>query len=46
MIAEAKFIKKRLIPVKNLADLSRTTVKELTNIKSAEEDSEEEDNAL
>ena len=47
MLAEAKFIKKKLMPVKNLADLSKSTVKELTNIRSAEEGSDgENDKAL
>ena len=43
MIAEAKIIKKKLLPVKNRADISKSTIKALTNIKSALEDSEEEE---
>ena len=43
MLAEAKFIKKKLAPVKNLADLSRSTHPKLSNIKSAEEGSDNDE---
>ena len=41
MLAEAKFIKKKLAPIKNLADLSASTHPKLSNIKTVEEDDDE-----
>jgi hypothetical protein len=46
MLLEAKFIKKKLAPIKNLADLSRTTIKQLSKIGSQEEGSGEDDDHL
>jgi hypothetical protein len=46
MLAEAKTIKKKLQPVKNRADISKSTIRALTNIKSALEDSEDDEDEL